>query len=130
MIRERRKIRLLLLSVLTNATAKATNTTEGGVASLFILPNNRHDERIGSNHTLNMTKTETVTILGDLASAEDAVFQVSNDKPAVTMHKALSFEDHINNGKYDFTSFQMDDTGDTLNIMSISGENGIPRFVG
>jgi hypothetical protein len=135
MIRRRYKRHLILISIISVVTATAINSTVDDSSSIFILPGgNTHDEGI-SNRNSNGTfhdddAQDTVKVFGSLDTAQNAVFQVTNDMPPVTMQKSLSFQDSMLNEKYEYTAFQIDDTGESLNMMSITGANGVQRFVG
>jgi hypothetical protein len=137
MVRRRYKRHLIqIISIKSIVTVTATNSTVDETSSIFILPGvNTHDEG-RSNRNSNGTShdndaLDTVNVFGSLDNAQNPVFQVTKHMPPVTMQKSLSFQDYmLNNEKYEYASFQIDDTGDSLNIMSITGANGIPRFVG
>ena len=135
MIRRRNKGHLLLISMMSVVTATVTNSTVDEISSIFILPSNRLDENInnrnGNDQPHRNNTEERINIVGNLETAENAVFQVSPDVPPRTMQKTLSFQDNMfDNEIYEYTSFQIDATGESLNIMSITGADGIRRFVG
>jgi hypothetical protein len=117
MIRKRYQRHLILISIISVLVTTATAiSTVDETSSICILPE-------GNNK---------VNIVGSLDNAQSAVFQVTNDRPPVTMQKSLSFQDYMfnSNGKYEYTSFEKKDSGDSLNIMSITEANGFKRFVG
>ena len=106
---------LVSSSYMLLASSSYAEVTKEGDSFLYIVP--RNNTSYG---------TQGIKVLGNLSSAEHAVFQVSEDLPLVTMQKSLSFEDD----NHEYALFEVDGYGDTLNIMAIKGSNEMSRFVG